>query len=70
MLWMGIWVHPYTLAHDMVLVPFWGIFSKAGPEWCCGVMVEAAKRQWQMEKQRQKQRQRQWQWQRELKDGD
>jgi hypothetical protein len=35
MLWMGIWVHPYTLAHDMVLVPFWvfwGIFSKAGPE--------------------------------------
>jgi hypothetical protein len=32
MLWMGIWVPPYTLAHDMALVPFWGIFSKAGPE--------------------------------------
>ncbi len=32
MLWMGIWMHPYTLAHDMVLVLFFGIFGKTGPE--------------------------------------
>ena len=25
MLWMGIWLHPYTLAHDMVLGCFWKI---------------------------------------------
>ncbi len=23
MLWMGIWLHTYTLAHDMVLGCFW-----------------------------------------------
>ncbi len=27
MLWMGLWLHPYTLAHDMVLCSFWKIAS-------------------------------------------
>jgi hypothetical protein len=32
MLCMGIWVHPYTLAHDMVQVLFLENFGKAGHE--------------------------------------
>jgi hypothetical protein len=32
MLWMGIWMHPYTLAHDMVLVLFLENFGEAGHE--------------------------------------
>ncbi len=42
MLWMGIWVHPYTVIHVQVARgQFLKNFGMAKPEWRWVVMVEA-----------------------------
>ncbi len=41
MLWMGIWVHPYTVIPVLMVSKFWKNYGKAEPKWRCGVMVDA-----------------------------
>jgi hypothetical protein len=38
MLWMDIWVHPYTVIPVQVFLESWGVGES---KWCCGVTVEA-----------------------------
>jgi hypothetical protein len=47
MLWIGIWVHPYTVIPVMVGAIFWefGVWW-ISRNWCCGVMVEAVNPRW------------------------
>jgi hypothetical protein len=46
MLWMGIWLHPYTVMPVQVGVDFQKNWGMSKSEWCCGVMVEAANPHW------------------------
>ncbi len=46
MLWMGIWVRPYTVIPVPVGVKFWKFGCKVKPKWQCGVMVEAVNHHW------------------------
>jgi hypothetical protein len=41
MLWMGIWVHPYTVIPVQVGAKVLENWGKVEPKLCCGVMVEA-----------------------------
>ncbi len=41
MLWMGIWVHPYSVFPVQVGGGFLGNWGRPEPEWCCNAMVEA-----------------------------
>ena len=41
MLWMGTWVHPYTVPPVQVRMYFGEIKGMAKPMWCCKVMVKA-----------------------------
>ena len=43
MLWMDMWVHPYTDTPLKVGVDFWEIGGITECESCCKVMVEASK---------------------------
>jgi hypothetical protein len=41
MLWMGIWMHLYTVTPVQVGGGFVDNWGMAEPEWCCNVMIDA-----------------------------